>query len=125
MQVPAADAGAKDDALQEKCEKCETLEKSLKKAELKLVRQRGELQAKTQDNGKLKESNDELKAKYTELKKITEVCGVDVCVECVCVNCCINAAELCLGTCVVIYRLVTVCACRRRRRMLGPRMPWR
>ena len=101
MQVPTADAGAKDVQDKcEKCEKCETLEKSLKKAELKVHSQRGEVQSRTRAHGILQRDHDELTAKYTELKKITEVCGVDVCVhellqKCVCMNCCIN---------VVIYR---------------------
>ena len=69
MQVPTADAGAKD--VYEKCEKCETLEKSLKKAELKVQNQKGELHAKTRENGKLQEANDELKG-----KAVREVCGV-------------------------------------------------
>ena len=72
MQAPTADAGG-DAALQEKCK---ALEGRLKAAELKLNRQNGNLQTVNKENGKLKQDNDELQAKYTELKTAKEVCGV-------------------------------------------------
>jgi len=72
MQAPTADAGG-DAALQEKCK---ALEGRLKYVELKLTRQDGNLQAVNRENGKLKKDNDELDAKYTELKTAMEVCGV-------------------------------------------------
>jgi len=82
MQAPTAHAGG-DDALQEKCK---ALEERLKYVELRLTRQNGSLQTVNKENGKLKQDNDELQAKYTELKTAREVWSMMcVCVWSVCV----------------------------------------
>jgi uncharacterized coiled-coil protein SlyX len=73
MQAPTADAGG-NAALWE--DKCKALEERLKVVELKLTRQNGSLQTVNKENGKLKQDNDELQAKYTELKNAKEVCVV-------------------------------------------------